>query len=179
MSARTAVNHKPSEMKYEGTRDGIAIFSSASKSTGGRNWTYVDVETRQVACECQAKPGTCWHADVAPLAFAMTRVAAYLATLDDATLATVGRAAGALIERRGQTITDMAVLWQARVEFCKRRRRPPAAAALLAQLPDPAVVLAGRRGGHCPDCGEWTTSATICDDCMADLLAQRAGAVAA
>jgi hypothetical protein len=94
MSARTAVNHKPSEMKYEGTRDGIAIFSSASKSTGGRNWTYVDVETRQVACECQAKPGTCWHADVAPLAFAMTRVAAYLATLDDATLATVGRAAG-------------------------------------------------------------------------------------
>jgi hypothetical protein len=65
---------------------------------------------------------------------------------------------------------------EARIVWKERR---VSAAVRRATLPDPAVVLAGRRGGNCPDCGEWTTSATICAGCMADLLAARAALAAA
>lgn len=171
MSAKTVTAHTPTELRHEGTRAGIAIFSSASKSTGGRNFTYVDVATLEVACECQAKPGSCWHVDHAPVAFAMTRVAAFLATLDDATLETVGRAAAALIAQRGQTITDLAVYSAAKVSWCQRQRARREAAALLAALPDPALVLR-RRMCPCPDCGEPARREVgLCDACFAELRA--------
>lgn len=179
MSARTAQSHNPTELRHEGTRDGVALFSSASASRPGeRNFTYVGLETLLVVCDCQAKPGTCWHCDVAPVAFAMTRVAAYLATLDDATLEVVGMAAATIIEHQCQTITDLAVYWGAKREWCGRQRARREAAALLAQLPDPAVVLA-RRSLSCPDCGEPARQGQpLCDDCMAELLASRVAVAA-
>lgn len=173
MSARTAVKHKPTELRHEGTANGVAVFSSASRDGSYRNWTYVDVATLAVSCECKAPKGTCWHGDHAPVAFAMTRVAAYLATLDDATLEVVGRAAGATIERRGQAITDLAVYWGAKREWCGRQRARREVAALLAQLPDPGLVLAKRRGGHCADCGQWTNNPYLCTDCTNDVMAVR------
>lgn len=171
MSAKTAADHTPLELRHEGTDNGIATFSSASKSRATRNFTYVDVATLAVSCECQAQPGSCWHVDHAPVAFAMTRVAAFLATLDDATLETVGRAAAALIEQRGQTITDLAVYYAAKVSWCQRARARREAAALLAALP---ATLPARRGGNCPDCGEYTTQPYICRECEAELLERRA-----
>jgi hypothetical protein len=181
MSARTAAEHKPTELRHEGTRDGIALFSSASKSRpNDRNWTYLDVETRQGVCECEgANRGLpCWHLDHLAVAFAMTCVAAFLATLDDATLEVVGLAAAAIIEHRCQTITDLAVYWGAKREWCGRRRARREAAALLARLPDPAVVLA-RRSLPCPDCGEPARHGQpLCDDCMAELLASRVAVAA-
>lgn len=178
MSIKTAADHTPLELTHEGTADGVATFSSASKSTGGRNLTYVDVATLETTCRCQgAQSGkVCWHVDHAPVAFAMTRVAAFLATLDDATLEAVGRAAAALIEQRGQTITDLAVYYAAKVSYCQRARARREAAALLAALP---ATLPTRRLLPCPDCGEPARREVgLCDGCMADLLAQRAGMAA-
>jgi hypothetical protein len=181
MSATTARQHTPTELRYEGTRDGIAIFSSPSKSRpNDRNWTYLDVETRQGVCACAgAKRGlACWHRDHLAVAFAMTRVAGYIAGLDDATLEVVGLAAAAIIAHQCQTITDLAVYWGAKREWCGRQRARREATALLARLPDPAVVLA-RRALPCPDCGEPARQGQpLCDDCMAELLASRVAVAA-
>lgn len=171
MSAKTVTAHTPTELRHEGTRAGIAIFSSASKSTGGRNFTYVDVATLEVACECQAKAGSCWHCDLGPTAYAMTTVAAFVALLSDAALEEVGRSAAATVAAGTHTVTDIAVLWQARVSHCQRARARREAAALLAALPDPALVLR-RRMLPCPDCGEPARREVgLCDACFAELRA--------
>ncbi len=146
MSAKTVVNHKPTELRHEGTRDGIAVFSSASKSTGGRNWTYVDVATREVSCECQgAKSGkVCWHLDWVLTALTMTTVASFVATLSDAALLEVGQAAAAVVEAGTATVTDHAVMWECRRSWCDRQRARREVAALLAQMPT-TEALAARR----------------------------------
>jgi ribosomal protein L32 len=164
MSARTAAEHKPTELKYEGTRAGIALFSSASKSTGGRNWTYFDVATRQAVCECQAQPGTCWHLDHVAVAFAMTRVAAFLATLDEATLEVAGRAAATIIEQCGATITDLAVYWGAKREWCERRRMAALAATVSAE-------------NRCHGCGATTRNPALCAECVNERERERAAAL--
>lgn len=167
MSAATAKQHTPAELHYHGTgANGVAVFSSASKSKpGARNWTYVDTAARIVACECQAKAGSCWHCDLALTALAMAEVAGFVASLSDAALLEVGTKAAAAVEANRHTAVDIAILWQSRVEFCRRRR-----AAVAAPAPAPAR----RSPKPCPDCGQATTEPYICRACMADLDAYRA-----
>lgn len=171
MSAATAKQHQPTELTYHGTRDGVAVFSSASKSRPGeRNFTYLDLGTMQVACECQAKQGTCWHCDLVLTRWAMVQVAGFVAGLSDAALVEVGTAAGAAIAAQTHTATDIAVYHQSKVEWCKRARAAREAAALLAAFP-PEKIRAPR---PCPDCGEPTYRRYLCDGCQADLDAYRA-----
>ncbi len=167
MSATTVTKHQPTELRYEGTANGVAVFSSASKSRPGtRNWTYVATDTREVACECQAASGTCWHVDLALTAYAMTQVADFIASKADDELLAIGAAAAEAIAAGRHTATDVAVCWQARAEWLARREagRAPTRAAIDLYVP---------RNG-CPDCGEPTTEPYLCRACMADLSAARA-----
>lgn len=163
MSATTVTKHQPTELRYEGTANGVAVFSSASKSRPGtRNWTYVTTDNLEVACECQAKPGTCWHCDLALTAYAMTQVADFVASKADDELLAIGVASAEAIATGRHTATDVAVCWQARAEWLARRE------AALAALTAPT----GRRG-NCPDCGEPTHNPYLCTPCATDLLAAR------
>lgn len=130
MSAATMAQHSPLELTYCGTAQGVAVFSSASKSRPGqRNWTYVTVDTLEVACECHAPSGTCYHVDWALTALAMTQVAGFVGGLTDAALVEVGGAAGAKVEAGTASVTDTAVYWASKREFCLRKRAARAVVA--------------------------------------------------
>lgn len=134
MSARTAAQHTPDELTFHGISGEIAVFSSASASLPGtRNFTYRDVITGEVYCECKgaACGRQCWHRDWIHTAWAMTQVAAFVASLAAAALCSVGEAAGEKVACGGATVTDTAVYYQCRVEY----RRRQAASALIASLP--------------------------------------------
>lgn len=134
MSATTVTKHQPTELRYEGTANGVAVFSSASKSRPGtRNWTYVTTDNLEVACECQAKSGTCWHGDLALTAYAMTQVADFIASKADDELLAIGAAAAEAIATNRHTATDVAVCWQARAEWLARREAVAAARAVVAE----------------------------------------------
>lgn len=166
MSAATMAQHKPTELTYHGTRDDVAIFSAPSTSrAGARNVIVRDVATGEAHCECRAAEcgRQCWHLDWIETAWAMVQVAPFIASLDDAALVATGAAAARRCAANEQTATDIAVMWQARADYCRRQRA--ARAALTAP--------SGRVSRGCPDCGTPTRSAYLCADCAGDLLAAR------
>jgi len=142
MSARTAARHTADDLTYHGTSGEIAVFSSASASRpGARNFTYRDTVTGDAHCECKgAECGRrCWHLDWLETAWIMTRVAPFVVGLDAATLCATGTAAGGRLADGSASVTDMAVYYQCRVEY--RRRRAAAPAPLIA-FPTVAVAVA-------------------------------------
>ena len=143
MTARTAAQHTADELTYHGTRGEIAVFSAVSASRPGvRNFTYRDTVTGESYCECKgAECGRrCWHLDWLETAWIMTRVAPFVAALDAAALRATGIAAGARLADRSASVTDIAVYYQSRVEY--RRRRAAAPAPVLAFPPHVAVAVA-------------------------------------
>ena len=143
MSAATANLHTPAELHHEGTAQCVAVFSSASRSKPGtRNYTYVALDTREVACECSAPSGTCWHCDYALVALAMTRVAGFVAGLDDDALVATATIAKTAIVAGTATTTDTAVYWQARVVWLARREAARAALAPVVVFPVTTEVAA-------------------------------------
>lgn len=129
MSARTAAQHSPTELTYHGTSGEIAVFSSASASTpGARNFTYRDTVTGEAHCECRgAECGRqCWHLDWVHTAAIMTQVARFVASLNAAGLCATGQAAGARVKANSATVTDIAVYYQCRAEYRRRRAAVPA-----------------------------------------------------
>jgi len=143
MSARTAAQHTADELIYHGTSGEIAVFSSASASRpGARNFTYRDTVTGEAHCECRgAECGRrCWHLDWLETAWIMTRVAPFVTALDAAALCATGTAAGARLADGSATVTDIAVYYQCRVEY--RRRRAAAPAPVLAFPVVAAVAVA-------------------------------------
>ncbi len=140
MTARTAAQHTADELTYHGTSGEIAVFSAASASRpDARNFTYRDTVTGESYCECKgAECGRrCWHRDWLETAWIMTKVAPFVAALDAAALCATGTAAGARLADGSATVTDIAVYYQCRVEY--RRRR---AAAVLAFPVVAAVAVA-------------------------------------
>lgn len=155
MSAATAPQHKPTEMTYHGTSGEVAVFSAPSASKPGeRNFLYRDTVTGEAHCECRgAELGrNCWHIDWIETAWAMVQVAPFVGALDNAALVAAGAEAARRFAANEQTATDIAVMWQARAEYCRRQRA--ARAALTAPV---SPVLRG-----CPDCGEPTRNAYLC-----------------
>ncbi len=129
MSARTAARHTADELAYHGTSGEIAVFSSASASrSGARNFTYRDTVTGGAHCECRgAECGQrCWHLDWLETAWIMTRVAPFVAALDTAALCATGSAAGARLADGSASVIDIAVYYQSRVEYRRRRAAAPA-----------------------------------------------------
>ncbi len=142
MSARTAAQHTADELTYHGTSGEIAVFSAASTSRpGARNFTYRDTVTGESYCECRgAECGRrCWHLDWLETAWIMTRVAPFVASLDAAALCATGSAAGSRLSDGSATVTDIAVYYQSRVEY---RRRRAAAPAPVIVFPTVAVAVA-------------------------------------
>lgn len=140
MSVRTAAQHTADELTYHGTSGEIAVFSSASASRpGARNFTYRDTVTGEAHCECRgAECGRrCWHLDWLETAWIMTRVAPFVAGLDATALCATGTAAGARLADGSASVTDIAVYYQSRVEY---RRRRAAAPALVLAFPVVAVA---------------------------------------
>jgi len=143
MSARTAAQHTADELTYHGTSGEIAVFSSVSASRpGARNCTYRDTVTGDAYCECMgaACGRRCWHLDWLETAWIMTRVAPFVAALDAAALCATGIAAGARLADGSATVTDIAVYYQSRVEY--RRRRAAAPVPVVAFPHDVAVAMA-------------------------------------
>ncbi len=143
MSARTAAQHTADELTYHGTSGEIAVFASASASRPrARNFTYRDTVTGEAHCECRgAECGRrCWHLDWLETAWIMTRVAPFVTSLDVAALHATGTAAGARLADGSATVTDIAVYYECRVEY--RRRRAAAPAPVLAFPPVAAVAVA-------------------------------------
>jgi len=129
MSARTAAQHTADELTYHGTSGEIAVFASASASRpGARNFTYRDTVTGEAHCECRgAECGRrCWHLDWLETAWIMTRVTSFVAGLDAAALCATGTAAGVRLADGSATVTDIAVYYQSRVEYRRRRAAAPA-----------------------------------------------------
>ena len=140
MSARTVAQHTADELTYHGTRHEIAVFSNASASRPGeRNFVYRDTVTGEAHCECKgAECGRrCWHLDWLDTAWLMAQVAGFVATLDAAALCATGTAAGARIKDGSASVTDLAVYYQCRVEY---RRRKAAAPAPIVAFPVATVV---------------------------------------
>ncbi len=140
MSARTVAQHTADELTYHGTSGEIAVFSAPSASRpGARNFVYRDTVTGEAHCECKgAECGRqCWHLDWLETAWLMTQVAGFVATLDAAALCATGTAAGARIKDGSAAVTDIAVYYQCRAEY---RRRKAAAPAPLVAFPVAAVV---------------------------------------
>ncbi len=140
MSARTAAQHTPDELAYHGTSGEIAVFSSASASRpDARNFTYRDTVTGEAHCECRgAECGRrCWHLDWLETAWLMTQVTPFVVTLDRAALCATGTAAKARLDDGSATVTDIAVYYQCRAEY---RRRRTAVAAPAVALPTVDVV---------------------------------------
>jgi len=129
MSARTAAQHTADELTYHGTSGEIAVFASASASRpGARNFTYRDTVTGEAHCECRgAECGRrCWHLDWLETAWIMTRVTSFVAGLDAAALCATGTAAGVRLADGSATVTDIAVYYQCRAEYRRRRAAAPA-----------------------------------------------------
>ena len=129
MSARTAAQHTADELTYHGTSGEIAVFASASASRpGARNFTYRETVTGEAHCECRgAECGRrCWHLDWLETAWIMTRVTSFVAGLDAAALCATGTAAGVRLADGSATVTDIAVYYQSRVEYRRRRAAAPA-----------------------------------------------------
>ncbi len=129
MATRTAAQHTADELAYHGTSGEIAVFSSASASRpGARNFTYRDIVTGEAHCECRgAECGRrCWHLDWLETAWIMTRVVPFVASLDAAALCATGSAARSRLSDGSATVTDIAVYYQSRVEYRRRRAAAPA-----------------------------------------------------
>jgi len=129
MTARTAAQHTAAELTYHGTSGEIAVFSAASASRpGARNFTYCDTVTGETHCECRgAECGRrCWHLDWLETAWIMTRVAPFVASLNAAALCATGTAAGARLADGSASVTDIAIYYQCRVEYRRRRAAAPA-----------------------------------------------------
>ncbi len=140
MSARTAAQHTADELAYHGTSGEVAVFSAVSASRpGARNFTYRDTVTGEAHCECRgAECGRrCWHLDWLETAWIMSRVAPFIAGLDAIALCATGTAAGARIKDGSASVTDIAVYYQCRAEY---RRRKAAAPAPVVVLPVAAVL---------------------------------------
>ncbi len=140
MSARTAARHTADELTYHGTSGEVAVFSSASASRpGARNFTYRDTVTGEAHCECKgAECGRrCWHLDWLETAWLMTQVAPFVASLDRAALCATGTAAKARLDDGSATVTDIAVYYQCRAEY---RRRKAVAPAPVVAFPVAAVL---------------------------------------
>lgn len=139
MSARTATQHTADELTYHGIRGEVAVFSARSKSRRGqRNVIVRDVLTGEHHCDCTgaAIGKRCWHADHLETAWLMTQVAPFVATLADDELLAAGQTAKARLTDGSATVTDLIMLYQARVEWRERQRAARAALA-------PVVALAG------------------------------------
>ena len=143
MSTKTAALHTADELAYHGTSGEIAVFSSASAShPGARNFTYRDTVTGEAHCECRgAECGRrCWHLDWLETAWIMTRVAPFVAALDAAALRATGTTARARLTDGSATVTDIAVYYQSRVEYRRRRAAAPAPPLALVSLPMAAAA---------------------------------------
>jgi hypothetical protein len=136
MSARTAAQHTADELRYHGLRGDYAVWSAPSASKPGKHNVIVrDIATGEHHCDCVgAECGRrCWHANWLETAWIMTQVAPFVASRSDDELLTIGQAAKARLDDRSATVTDLAVYYQARVEW--RERAAQAAPALVLQFP--------------------------------------------
>lgn len=127
MSARSAARHTADELTFHGIRGEVAVFSARSASKPGQHNVIVrDVVTGEHHCDCKgAECGRrCWHADWLETAWLMTQVAPFVASLDRAALCATGIAAKARLADGSATVTDIAVYYQCRAEYRRRKAAP-------------------------------------------------------
>lgn len=133
MSAKTAALHTADELTFHGIRGEVAVFSAKSASKPGTHNVIVrDIVTGEAHCECQgaACGRRCWHLDWLETAWLMTQVASFVATLDRAALCATGTAAKARLDDGSATVTDIAVYYQCRAEYRRRKAAPAPVVAL-------------------------------------------------
>ncbi len=144
MTARTMAQHTPGELRYAGCDEaaGLVFFQADSKSQPGKvNTVALDATTGACHCDCTAATvglHSCWHADLAPLAWAAHPAMQEVRWLSDARLEAYGRKLGAMVRtyaaRIGQVLPMDAVnLTAARCEYRRRAAR--------AAHPVPALVV--------------------------------------
>ena len=144
MTARTALQHTPDELRYVGCDDttGIVHFTADSASVLGKvNTISYDTATGACHCDCTAAVVgrySCWHADLAPQAWAAHPAMQEVRWLSDARLEAYGRKLAAMVRtyaaRSGRVLPMDAVnLTAARCEYRRRAAR--------AAQPVPALVV--------------------------------------
>jgi len=149
MTARTAAQHTPAELRYTACDDttGIVHFQAASASTPGKvNTVSYDTITGATHCDCAAAligTHSCWHADLAPLAWTQHPAMQEVRWLTDARLAAYGRKLAGMVAiyraRIGRVLpADALNLLAARAEWRERA----AGAAPLASFPVAVAVAA-------------------------------------
>ena len=144
MTDRTTAQHTPAELRLAGCDEAVGLvrFQADSKSQPGRVNT-VTLDTTTGACRCDCTAATvgrhpCWHATVAPLAWAAHPAMAEVRFLSDARLQAYGRKLAAMVRayaaRTGHVLPMDAVnLTAARCEYRRRAAR--------AARPAPALVV--------------------------------------
>lgn len=128
--------HHPDELRYVGCSEDreIVWFAAASASTPGKiNTVSWDRVALAAHCDCTAGElgkHECWHAHWVEAAYLTELARQFVARLDDAALADVGRMARVRVEMaRGfwpaASPLDDAILDAARREWCRRRGAAP------------------------------------------------------
>lgn len=120
-------------------------YSAASQSQPGtRHSVSLDLQTGETLCTCRAAEygRRCWHLDWLETAWLMTRVAPFVATLDDAGLLATGTAARARLDGGTATVTDIVTYYQCRVEWRERAARAGLARVLAFERTEKSAIVA-------------------------------------
>lgn len=131
MTAQTAARHIAAELRYTACDDttGIVHFQAASASIPDKvNTVSYDTITGATHCDCAAAligTHTCWHADLAPLAWARHPAMQDVRWLTDARLTAYGRKLAGMVAayraRAGRVLpADALNLLAARAEWRQR-----------------------------------------------------------